>query len=248
MKKILFVCLCLVCILPEAVAQRYRVKSISAESFEVTCTLDATPDATAWRLVEHYKASVDSVMRPVLGQSRVAMSAGRPESLLSNWAADVLVEASTSKGGPRADFGLINLGSLRNNMPQGIVRRGDILLISPFENNLVILELKGTDVMELMRNIASVRGEGVSREVRMEISGEGGLLGVTIDGKPVEESRTYLVATLDYLAEGSDRMHALKKALRAHETGLKVREVMMENIVKNRIIDSKIEGRIIIKE
>lgn len=37
-------------------------------------------------------------MMPVLGLSRVAMAAGRPESLLGNWAADVLVEGSTATG------------------------------------------------------------------------------------------------------------------------------------------------------
>ncbi len=235
------------CFLPEAVAQRYRVKSISAEFFEVTRALDECPDMAACHLVEHYKASVDSVVRPVLGRSRVAMSAGRPESLLGNWAADVLVEGSTCKGGPRADFGLFNVGGLRNRMPQGIVRRGDVLQIFPFGSNLVILEMRGADVMELMRNIAAVRGEGVSREVRMEINGEGHLLGVQISGKPIEESRTYLVATLDYLAEGNDRMYALKKTVRTHDTGQKVREVMMESIVRNRIIDSKIEGRVLMK-
>lgn len=246
MKKILFVCLCVVCFLSEAAAQRYRVKSISAESFEVTRVLEAHPEDR--RVVERYKAAVDSVMRPVLGQSRVAMSAGRPESLLGNWAADVLVEGSTCKGGPRADFGLINVGGLRHAMPEGVVRRGDVFQIFPFESTLVMLEMKGAAVLELMHNIAAVRGEGVSREVCMEINAGGELLSARIGGKPIDKSRVYLVATLDYLAEGNDRMPALRKYRRKHETGRKVRDVMMESIVKNRIIDSKIEGRIRFKE
>ena len=50
---------------------------------EVTSALDAQPDSQALAIIAPYKISVDSVMSPVLGMSRVAMSAKRPESLLN---------------------------------------------------------------------------------------------------------------------------------------------------------------------
>jgi len=230
-----------------ASAQQYKVKSANWKRLEVTSALDANPDSLAMVIIAPYKASVDSVMSPVLGVSRVAMSATRPESLLSNWAADVMVEGSTATGLPAADMGLVNIGGLRNNMPEGIVTRGDIILISPFENQLVILELKGKDMLELMRNIAAVGGEGVSSSVRMVISKDKKLISATINGKKISRKRTYTVATLDYLAEGNDKMFALKKAKKRHEIGLKTREVLMESVLKHRIIDSKIEGRITIE-
>ena len=176
------------------------------------------------------------------------MSPKRPESLLSNWAADVMIEGGTATGLEPADMGLVNIGGLRNNMPEGIVRRGDIMLISPFENYVVVLEMKGKDLLELMRNIASVKGEGVSSSVRMEISENGELLSCIIGGKEIDPHRTYTIATIDYLAEGNDKMTALKKAVKRHETGILAREVMMDYVLKHRVIDSKIEGRIKIKD
>ncbi|MBR5052907.1 MAG: 5'-nucleotidase C-terminal domain-containing protein, partial [Bacteroidaceae bacterium] len=116
-------------------AQQYKVRSFCFERVEVTSELDATPSAEAAAIVAPYRAKVDSIMAPPLGLSRVAMSAGRPESLLGNWAADVMVEGGTATGLQPADMGLINVGGLRNNMPEGIVRRGDVMLISPFENS-----------------------------------------------------------------------------------------------------------------
>lgn len=248
MKNCFIICLYFILFPFVATAQRYSVKRVSAQRLEVTRALDAVPDSAALMAVRPYKDGVDKEMRPVLGMSRVAMSAGKPESLLGNWVADVLVEGSTCAGGPKADFGLANVGSLRSRMPEGIVRRGDILLISPFENNLVVLEMKGKDVLELMRNIAAVKGEAMSREVRMEIDAEGNLLQVWIEGKEIDKKRTYLIATLDYLAEGNDRLYALKKHKRRRETGVAVREIMMESVVKNRVIDSRIEGRIVMKK
>ena len=229
-----------------ASAQQYKVKSTKWKRIEVTSELDAKPDSQALAIIAPYKVSVDSVMSPVLGMSRVAMNPNRPESLLSNWAADVMVEGSTATGLPAADMGLVNIGGLRNNMPKGIVRKGDVILISPFENSLVVLEMKGKDLLKLMQNIAAVGGEGVSSSVRLVISKDGKLISATINGEKISHKRTYTVATLDYLAEGNDKMYALKKAKKRHEIGLKTRDVMIESIIKHRIIDAKMEGRIAI--
>jgi 2',3'-cyclic-nucleotide 2'-phosphodiesterase (5'-nucleotidase family) len=229
-------------------AQQYKVRSTKWKQLEVTSDLDKKPDSLALAIIAPYKASVDSVMSPVLGMSRVAMVPKRPESLLSNWAADMLVEGSTATGLPEADMGLVNIGGLRNNMPEGMVTCGDIILISPFENTLVVLEMKGKHMLELMRNIAAVGGEGVSGSVRMVISKDRKLISATINGEEISRKRTYTVATLDYLAEGNDKMFALKKARKRHDIGLKTREVLMESVIKHRIIDSKIEGRIVISD
>ena len=228
-------------------AQDYKVSSFCWERIEVTSELDATPSEVAANVVAPYKASVDSIMAPPLGLSRVAMNAKRPESLLSNWAADVMVEGGTATGLEPADMGLINIGGLRNNMPEGIVRRGDVMLISPFENYMVVLEMKGSDLLELMKDIAAVKGEGVSSSVRMEITEDGKLLSCTIGGKEIDPHRIYTVATIDYLAEGNDKMYSLKKAVKRHDIGILARDIMMEYIIKHRVIDSKLEGRIIVK-
>ena len=228
-------------------AQDYKVRSFCWERIEVTSELDATPSEVAANVVAPYKASVDSIMAPPLGLSRVAMNAKRPESLLSNWAADVMVEGGTATGLDPADMGLINIGGLRNNMPEGIVRRGDVMLISPFENYMVVLEMKGSDLLELMKDIAAVKGEGVSSSVRMEITEDGKLLSCTIGGKEIDPHRIYTVATIDYLAEGNDKMYSLKKAVKRHDIGILARDIMMEYIIKHRVIDSKLEGRIIVK-
>ena len=245
MKKLF---LALLCAMPVgAVAQKYKVRAIASERLEVTAALDSRPNAAAMAIVAPYKHSVDSVMMPPLGMSRTAMPAGRPESLLGNWTADVMVETSTATGLPRADFGLMNVGGLRNRMPEGIVRRGDVLLISPFQNYVVVLEMRGSDVMELFRNIAAVHGEAVSSSVRLRISKDGRLLSATIDGQPVDPKRTYRVATIDYLMEGNDKMYALKKHTRVHQLNMLARDALAESIIKNKVIDSHIEGRIVVE-
>ena len=107
--------------------------------------------------------------------------------------------------------------------------------------------MKGSDLIGLMKDIAAVKGEGVSSSVRMQITEDGQLLSCTIDGKEIEPNRIYTVATIDYLAEGNDKMYSLKKAVKRHDIGILARDIMMEYVLKHRVIDSKLEGRITIR-
>ena len=159
-----------------------------------------------------------------------------------------LVEFSDFDGGQRADLGIVNVGGLRNNMPLGEVRRGDIILISPFQNKLVVATLRGGDLLDLMRDIAAARGDGVSREVRLEITRSGQLLNALVGGQPIQPDRLYRVATLDYLAEGNDKMGSFRKAVEVKESGLFTRDVMMQSVQRAGTISARMEGRITVKD
>ena len=73
--------------------------------------------------------SVDSLRQPYVGRSAQSMSAGRPESLLSNWVSDALL-ATCERLGYQPDFAVCNVGGLRASMPKDTVRRGDTLCVS----------------------------------------------------------------------------------------------------------------------
>lgn len=231
-------------------AQRFELKSVTAQRFEITSRLDQTPDREAEALLAPYQGEVDSLMAPVLGFSSVQMRSGRPESLLSNWVADVLREASV-RYGRKADMGLCNMGGLRSAMPKGKVTRGDVLAIAPFENMFCVLSLRGADLQRLMEQIAAVGGEGVSG-VRLEITPDGNLIRASVDGKPINPEKIYTVATLDYLAEGNDKMEALRNAVSRQLTTRPVRDVLMDYIVEQdkqgRRLTARLEGRITVKE
>lgn len=228
-------------------AQHHNIKEIRGTRYEVTSALDGAHKKSLDALLAPYKKGVDSIMAPVLGESKVAMTGGRPESLLGNWAADALVEQSNFDGKGKADMGLFNVGGLRNNMPRGIVRQGDIMLISPFQNFLCVVQLKGTELMELFANIAAVGGEALSHEVKLVITKKGELKSATVSGKAVEPERIYNIATLDYVAEGNDKMHALKKRISIRQSDIAVRDVLMKTIRQHVTIDSKIEGRVVVE-
>ena len=228
----------------------YTLQSVNPHRIEVTKALDAKPSAEAEAFIQKYRAGVDSLRMPYIGQSAKYMDARRPESLLSNFVADALVAAG-ERLGYKPDLGICNMGGLRAAMPKGTVRRGDILAISPFENFFTILKLKGSDVEALMHDIAAVRGEGISSAARLVITPDGKLISATLGGKPIEADKIYTIATLDYLADGNDKLYALKRSTERIVTEEPVRETLMNQL---RLLDSKglkataeIEGRIVVQ-
>lgn len=231
-------------------AQNYEVKNIISKRFEITKALDNSPSIReAEEFLAPYKAKVDSFNGPVIGKSTMYMQANRPESLLSNWGADVVLDAAKKKFG-KVDFSVINIGGLRSVMPEGDICRGDIFDIAPFQNFLVLITLKGSDVKELFNQFAIFGGEGVSHGVNIlmdkkNIKSEG-----TLFGKKIKDKKLYRIATLDYLAEGNDNMKAFKKAVEIIRTDIPVRDVYIDFIkdaaAKGNSIGAKIEGRTIL--
>ncbi|MBO4801508.1 MAG: 5'-nucleotidase C-terminal domain-containing protein [Bacteroidaceae bacterium] len=228
-------------------SKRYVLCEVQPHRIEVTKALDARPLAAAEAFIAPFRVGVDSLRAPRIGESELYMAAGRPESLLSNWVADALV-ATGQRLGYQVDLGICNVGGLRAAMPQGTVRRGDILSISPFENFFTILRLKGADVQTLMQDIAAVRGEGISSAARLVITSDGKLKSATLAGQPIDPERIYTIATLDYLADGNDKLYSLKRSIERIVTKEPVRETLMNHL---RLLDqqglkatAKIEGRI----
>ena len=91
--------------------------------------------------------------------------------------------------------------------------------------------------------------------MELVIDGKGHLLSARLNGEEVDESRNYRVATLDYLAQGNDKMLAFKDGTDINAPASddnNVRFIIMKymsGLMKRGIAaDSKIEGRITVKQ
>ncbi len=229
-------------------ALAFAQREVKSTRLELTSALDEKPDSAAISLLNHYREAVDSIVSPVVGRSDTMMTPGRPESLLGNWVADAMMDFSDFDSGGRADLGIVNVGSLRASVPVGEVTRGDVMLIIPFQDNLAVAYLKGSDLLALMSEIALAGGEAVSHEVRITMTPDGRLKEVSVSGQPIEEERTYRVVTLDYLAEGNDRLPSFAKAGRVEIGDQCIRDILVESVRRSGVITSSLEGRIKVVE
>ena len=173
--------------------------------------LDSRTDPRIDSLLQPYRAGIDRLMKDKIGRtSRELTAEGAP---LLNFISDfVLDRAKGLEGAGKVDLAITNKGSLRRNLPAGNITRGQIIMLQPFNNRILVETLKGSDLLEALNVMASRGGDGVSRGVDVEFDpATGKCTRVTINGEPLDPARTYRVATIDYLANGGDYMQPLTR-------------------------------------
>lgn len=228
----------------------YEVQGVSRARILIDKRYDARPDAEAAAFLAPYTQRIDSVMTPVVGEVAEYMWAERPESNLSNLLADIMVWAGRAYG-ERPDVGVYNMGGIRAAVAKGPVTYGNVVDVAPFENKICFLTLTGENLLELFRQIAAVGGEGVSHGVRLVITKDGRLVSAELNGKPVDPAARYRVATLDYLAQGNDKLMAFRSGSDVvspqeskNNTRYIIRDYFLWMKSQGKVVDSRVEGRI----
>lgn len=225
---------------------RWTVTDAKSSKIPLGADVEAIADTAMNAYIEPYKKTLDAEMNEVIGYSEIALKAHKPESLLSDFVADVQLKTASEYLKFPVDVAIVNFGGLRTQIPAGPVTVRNIFELMPFENDLVVLRLKGSDLHELFDGFAAIGGQGVAG-VRMGIR-NGKAVDVLIGGKPLSEDRVYVVATNNFLAEGNDDMPQLLRTESRVNTGIKIRDMLIDYIrmenSNGRKIGAKIEGRI----
>lgn len=251
MKRYILSMVALLFLLPVALLSQELNISYKATRVLMDSTWDKNNEPVVKGIIEFYKPEMDRIMQQVIGESEVEMRSTRPESLLSNFAADLLLEYGREKSPSHVDFSLTNFGGLRAALPKGPVRRYDIFSIFPFENYVVVLDVPGSSVRKLFDSFARNRVEAFSHNVQLEIR-SGALKDVLIDGQQIDDSKTYRIVTIDFLMSGGDNLLALKDATAVEQTGALLRDAVIESIEaltsKKKKITSAITKRVKIEE
>ena len=238
--------------------KRYQLVGVERSRIIVDSRYDQNPDQAAAQFLAPYKRVNDSIMGPIVGQVAHNMHAKRPESDLSNLLADILIWAAKDYG-EQPVFAVYNMGGIRADLTKGIVTYGDVLDVAPFENKICFTTLTGEKLMEVFRQIASHGGDGVSKGVelviKMDDKGEKGeLLSARLHGQEIDPQAEYRVATINYLLEGNDGIPSLrdgKDVVSPQEVSNNTRFLIMNYFrdmqAKGIVVDSKVEGRIIVE-
>lgn len=226
----------------------YSLVEVEGSPIPVTAEYEAYPDMEAEEILCPYKLKVDSMMLPVIGHSAANLTAKRPESPLSNLIADVLRGAARPVVGREADVAVMNMGGIRNALPKGDITFGTIYEIAPFENALCLLTMDGATLEKLFEQIAAVGGEGLSG-ANLTINNGKIFESPQVNGKFIDPKKEYIVATIDYLAEGNDRLSAFREA----KSKTVYKDKLLRNLLldyvkemqkKGKAVDAKVEGRI----
>lgn len=189
-------------------------------------------------------------LKEVIGYSPREMTKYRPESELSNWTADAIRLGVEKTLGVKADLAITNLGGIRTDMPEGDILIDNIVSMFPFNNLLCYVRLAGSDVRAIFDQFAA---EGKFQAVSgAKVVAEGGkIASLEIGGAPLDDSRDYILATIDFLLDGGDGLFLAKNAKELVLSKFKVNEWMVPYVrsltAEGKNVEGAIDGRVIVR-
>lgn len=166
-----------------------------------------------------------AALKEVIGWCEHEMSARSPESELSNWTVDTVMEETERLTGKKIDVGFTNFGGIRTFFAEGPILREDLEAMFPFNNYLCYVRLKGSDLRALFERFAKNRVEVVGG-VKFVIK-DRKIETLLVDGKPIDDNKDYGVATIDFLLDGGDGVSIAKNAKELITTDVKVIDAML---------------------
>lgn len=202
------------------------------------------PDPVVAAKIQHYKQQVAPQIGKVVGRLKARLVRDyNAESSLGSFVADVMREVSG------ADIAFENAGGLRADLPEGEVTNGNVLDALPFLNSLVVCEMTGAQIREVLEQGLSlerglIQGSGLHAAYDLSRPVMQRLIELQIGGRPVEDQKTYRVATNSFLAEGGD-LYQVFLQVKPADTGKSLSDVVMEYFKKHSEIQPPRMGRLI---
>jgi 2',3'-cyclic-nucleotide 2'-phosphodiesterase/3'-nucleotidase/5'-nucleotidase len=126
------------------------------------------------------------------------------DSPLGNWTAEVTRKAVN------ADFGVVNNGGLRCDIPKGDITIGTMFQFMPFDNTIVTVKMNPAQIKAMLEQAVQDNGKGIqvaglsfvydpnrpTMQRVVEIKKD--------NGKPLDNNVLYLIATNNFMGAGGD--------------------------------------------
>ncbi|MFQ6109054.1 MAG: bifunctional metallophosphatase/5'-nucleotidase [Candidatus Aminicenantales bacterium] len=220
--------------------------------------LRPSPEVTA--LLEEIEASIRKEYGKVIGEAERDLSrrnypveTSPVEIALGNW----ITDAMRWKTG--AQVGFHNSGGIRAGIAAGPVTKEDVFNVYPFHSGLVLFRVTGQQLKDILerdveRDFDRIQVSGLKyryfpKEAKpfghrvhfIEIDGEVLVKG----GQVLSPRKVYTVVSNDYLVGQAEDKYFGFPVEESKNTGFRLTQVLMEWLEKHKVLDYRIEGRIV---
>jgi 2',3'-cyclic-nucleotide 2'-phosphodiesterase (5'-nucleotidase family) len=235
----------------------------------ITINNTLTPDPAVEARVAYWADKVAPMVQQTVGYSNVSLLRAGYESNLGNIVADSLrwkadqyddgvVNGSvqvgfTNPGGLRTDIVIPEAGTLPYT-----IKWGDTYNVLPFGNTLYLMDLTGWQLQALLDQAATLnygilQSSGITwrwyNDCGCATPTQWSAFDVRVDGRLLDPTKTYRVATNSYLAGGGDKWITFADGTSRWDTYYDMRDALNEYIQMYNAtvgpIDHHVEGRIL---
>lgn len=196
---------------------------------------------------EHINRTLDSVV--AFNPYELDKNDGELNTALGNLMADIVMEQAnpvfSDQTGKDIDIVLLNHGGIRSGIDKGPVTARTAYQLMPFENEIVVAELRGDKVKEMIAYLENNRTAHPISGMTIKMDKDFKVTNAEVQNLPIENEKNYSVATSDYLQQGGDNMIFLKDPVNLYRTNYKIRNAIIDFFNKIDTIQTKRDDRYI---
>lgn len=203
-------------------------------------------------IIDEVNTENDKITSVVVGETPVLLDGERNDVRAGETnLGDMITEAMLAK--TEAEGVITNGGGIRASIQKGIITRGNIISVLPFGNYVVVKEISGQDLKDAIENgvqsypdargaFPHVAGFTFKFDPMNEVGNKVYDLAFN-NGEKLDLTRTYKIATNDFMAVGGDKYVSLKgkKTVNEYES---IEEILGEYIKANGITHTTVDGRV----
>ncbi|MFH1502067.1 MAG: bifunctional UDP-sugar hydrolase/5'-nucleotidase [Candidatus Eisenbacteria bacterium] len=203
------------------------------------------PDAETASMIGDFMAQAEQGMDEIVGFTESDLTrGGEGETRMGNLVCDAMLEEMS------ADFAFTNLGGIRDEIPAGPVTPRDVFKVLPFGNSIMVFEMDGRLLKEVIEyrvsadhhGVYMAGGEIVYNKTRPDYDR---LTHFTVGGEQWRPDKVYRVVTSDFLAVGNAGLYMLPlvpedKKMRSSTT---MRDAVIHYVRRHTPLSVETDGR-----
>ena len=224
------------------------VTKITAKTVEIDASLEEKEAYTA--LIAPYKSKMISEINTVISYAPkdINRQDGKLQSSLGNLLADLCVKRANAifnkKTNQNIDFSMFNYDGIRAGISKGVVTNKNPFELMPFENSLVVVELSGKKIADLIDYfIRNNKAHPLSKNIELKIF-QNDTYELRINSQKFDITKKYFVLTSDYLQSGGDGMNFFKNPISIFKTGYKMRHAIVDEFKSQDTLRTALDKRI----
>lgn len=237
---------------------------VEVEGFPYSALLIAKLDAEVAELVNSTNQAVQEELSKVFARTEVFLNGERDpgnrteETNLGDFAADAILWAAKQALGDKVAAAITNGGGIRASIQVGDITMNDMKTVFPFGNEVSVLEVKGSELLEALEAATSATPKalgafpqvsGIVFSIDTTVPYENGeqypdstyhapakpgsrVKIESVGGQPFDLEALYIIATNDFTAAGGDTYYAFRypNATSGYKTGVALEDALVNYV------------------
>ncbi len=231
---------------------KLNIQTIEGKRLNIDTTL--VEDTSVENFIKPYRIHIEKDLDSALAYAldTYHKNDGVLNSTIGNLMADIIMKEGNPIFQKRAkksiDAVILNHGGIRAEIPKGIVNARTAFNVMPFENEIVVVGLKGNQIKKAVDYLIKGRRAHPISGMEIVVDSDYKLIYAKINDEPIDNGKVYYVATSDYLYNNGDNMSFYQPNESVHVLDYKIRNVLIDYFKKVDTINPVKDQRFVIKQ